>query len=141
MPGTKESNEGAQPAVALAWVFGAIAVVASGFEVDGYLAMRDQPQVYPFETVRLILVLMAIEAGVLAGLLRPGSYRRAWGRAAFAAVGALAWSAFVLLTAMHMPPCWGTYWKWTFALAVALAGLAIFSGVAAWRARRSRPSA
>jgi hypothetical protein len=120
----------------LSWGLGASAVALAGWLEDPFLTQvhgLSPPQPYPLFAVTLTLLFMAIEVLVLAAILRPRSYRHAWGRAALALVVSVAGVRWASLPMAHKPPLWDCYFIWTIAVTAALFSLLVVSGHAASR--------
>lgn len=83
------------------------------------------------------LLVTLVELVVLTAILRPWSYRQAWGRALVALAVLLPWTFASACLTMHAGGVVMVHLLWLLALVLALAALAIWSGVARKRTRRT----
>lgn len=83
----------------------------------------------------------ALELLVLTALLRPWSYRHAWGRALLALVIWIPWALFAAIACMHCGPIGGALMGWRFGVVIALSVTLIVSAIARRRAGRAKAGA
>ena len=120
------------------WAAGVALLLWAGGQVDGYrLHVQDVPlpHPYPWSGVLSLGAVALVETGVFYAVLRPESYRDAWGRAlSAAAVGAVLLVVFGL-GLMHAPPYVFAHWLW---LCAATLGFLVLSAASAMRVARRR---
>ena len=137
-PERKPSGAVGKKLALVAWLVGILAAALAGLQPDPYLASvraSPPPHPYPIETVGWVVLLVSAHVLLLLAVLRPGTYRRSWGRALAASILSAVFSSLGVLGAMHSPPPWVAYLLW---LVTMLAGTLLLLGhsvVAAARAR------
>jgi hypothetical protein len=87
-------------------------------------------------SLELGLIVTLVELLIVWAILRPGSYRRSWGRAVIALVLLGPWLAASLLMTMHAGGIFVIHLLWVFALTALCGGLLAWSGTTAALARR-----
>lgn len=120
----------------VAWLLGLAALAWSGTQVDGYkLHVMDVPLPHPYPTggVITMAIVATVELLFFYAIIRPGSYRHAWGRALLAFVLGMIGLMASGIMLMHAPPYMFMHWMW-----LALVVLAFFVLFVATLARMGR---
>lgn len=121
----------------IAWVVGAL-WMAQAAVIPGALdpSRRHYGANWPGDLPRL-LFLASIEVALLYAILRPATFRASWGRALWAVMLLVPYTAITTVVAMHGGPIIGAHLLWltglTLAMCVVLV-VAAASAIARWRA-------
>jgi hypothetical protein len=121
-----------------AWTLGAVSVAWLGRLPNPYLEYVRQippPHPYPVGGVLWVILLMTVQAVILASVLRPPTYNRSWGRALIGFLVSVGFFSFAGMAAMHAPPYFFAYLWWLLAVVVVAVALLVWSGVGAFRNR------
>lgn len=125
-------------AVPCAGMAGAVAIALSGFAKDPYLqAVRGitLPHDYPSAMVAGLIAFAIVTSLLMQAILRPGSYRKSWGRALTALMMVLVLLYMTAMAAIHAPPPLVVCLYWLLGIAASIAGLLLWSTVQAFRGR------